>query len=129
MNQPPTYPPVPSYQRLVAYAYWVAGVTFVATVALLYFRFTDGPPWFVAAMLPAVTFIVTRWILLRHHFGRHTYAWYRETFPSNSRTEGRVSCRHCGGTHITARSLMQHTHTRAHVCAQCGSSLYFSPEG
>lgn len=128
MSQSLTHPPVPSYRRLVSYAYWSAGAAFAATAALMYILVPDGDPWFVAGMAAAALFVVTRWILLDRHFGRYTYAWYRKTFPANSRTEGGVSCRHCGGTHITVRNLMQRTFTRAHVCAQCGASLYFSPE-
>lgn len=58
----------------------------------------------------------------------HNYAWYRASFPDHVLSEGRVSCRHCGGRHLQARNLMNHTFVRAHSCAQCGETLYFSPE-
>ncbi|MGM9483988.1 hypothetical protein ACS5PN_22520 [Roseateles sp. NT4] len=60
---------------------------------------------------------------------RHDYAWYRQTFPEAVQAHGRLRCRHCGGERLSLRNLMNHSYTRAHVCEQCGKTLYFSPEG
>jgi hypothetical protein len=58
----------------------------------------------------------------------HNHAWYRATFPNHALSEGKVSCRHCGGRQIHVRNLMNQTFTRSHSCSQCGETLYFSPE-
>lgn len=66
----------------------------------------------------------------RHRSRMHktfTYAWYSTTFPDHVSPRG-VRCRHCGSGKITIRNLMQQTFQRAHVCQQCGETLYFSPE-
>lgn len=70
------------------------------------------------------------WLMgkVRAVWAKHTYAWYRQTFPEHAHEKGRVSCRHCGGTHINVRNLMNQTFMRAHSCAQCGETLYFSAE-
>jgi hypothetical protein len=60
-------------------------------------------------------------------FQKKTYQWYKATHPLN--VDGnRVTCFSCGSGHINVRSLMNHTYHRDHFCAQCGTTLYFSPE-
>lgn len=41
---------------------------------------------------------------------------------------GNVTCHECSSTKVTIRNLMNRTFTRAHVCAACGKTLYYSPE-
>lgn len=64
----------------------------------------------------------------RDIWAAHDYEWYRKTFPEHALEKGRVSCRHCHGHSVHAKNLMNRSYTRAHVCNQCGKSLYFSPE-
>jgi hypothetical protein len=61
-------------------------------------------------------------------WAKHTFAWYRETFPSHAHPNGHVSCRHCGSHKTDVRNLMNRTFMRVHSCSQCGETLYFSPE-
>ena len=61
------------------------------------------------------------------HYQTQTYNWYREQNPRHVHSNG-VSCKGCGGRHIHARGLMQHSYTRVHYCTQCGTNLYYSPE-
>ena len=42
--------------------------------------------------------------------------------------DGRVKCRHCNSASIGTERLMQNTYLRRHVCRQCGTTLYHSPE-
>lgn len=70
---------------------------------------------------------VTNWIRVTK-FQTQTYAWYRETYPKHAHTDGSVSCKNCGGRRIHIRGLMQQTYTREHVCGQCGTRLFYSPE-
>lgn len=64
----------------------------------------------------------------REVWAAHNYAWYRKTFPAHAHSNGRVSCRHCHGERLQVRNLMNRSFTRMHACAQCGETLYFSPE-
>lgn len=61
-------------------------------------------------------------------WSKHTFAWYRETFPRHAHPNGHVSCRHCGSHKTSVRNLMNRTFMRLHSCSQCGETLYFSPE-
>lgn len=61
-------------------------------------------------------------------WARHTFEWYRTTFPAHAHAKGRVSCRHCGSEHVRAERLLNRTFMRVHSCGQCGKTLYFSPE-
>jgi hypothetical protein len=65
---------------------------------------------------------------LKQHWNQHSYAWYRSTFPEHAHANGRVSCRHCGGHKLRVTNLMKQTYMRVHNCAQCGETLYFTPE-
>lgn len=77
-------------------------------------------------IIPAIVG-VTNWIRVTK-FQTQTYAWYRETYPKHAHTDGSVSCKNCGGRRIHIRGLLQHTYTREHVCGQCGTRLFYSPE-
>lgn len=58
---------------------------------------------------------------------KKNFAWYKEQHPECCR--GRhVSCHSCGGTRTFVRHLMNETYFRAHICTQCGTTLYYSPE-
>lgn len=61
-------------------------------------------------------------------WAKHSYAWYRASFPSHIHDKGRVSCRHCENPQVQVRNLMHSSFMRAHICTQCGQTLYFSPE-
>jgi hypothetical protein len=61
-------------------------------------------------------------------FEEQDFAWYKQTYPQFSSTNGRVRCRECKSSLLRVRGLMQHTYTREHFCGQCGTTLYFSPE-
>jgi len=61
-------------------------------------------------------------------FQKKTYQWYKSTHPLNI-DGNRVTCFSCGGGRIHVRSLMNHTYHRDHFCGDCGTTLYFSPEG
>jgi len=53
--------------------------------------------------------------------------WYKKAFPQ-SVAHGRVKCFRCNGSSIGTERLMQRTYLRRHVCRQCGTTLYYSPE-
>ena len=61
------------------------------------------------------------------HFRKMNYEKYITENPQ-CLINGRISCRHCGGTQIQVRNLMNRTFFREHLCAQCGKTLYYSPE-
>lgn len=60
---------------------------------------------------------------------KKNFAWYKRKHPDFCDTNGRVACASCNGRHIRVRGLMQHSYTREHFCAACGTTLYYSPEG
>ena len=65
---------------------------------------------------------------LKTNWEKHSFAWYRATFPKHAHEHGHVSCRHCGSHKVRVTNLMNKTFMRVHACAQCGETLYFSPE-
>ena len=74
-----------------------------------------------------VAIVVTKF-RMNQHFKQYGYGWYSKNFPEHVRSEGRISCRHCSGRHISARNLMNQTFHRSHFCNSCGETLYYSPE-
>jgi hypothetical protein len=60
-------------------------------------------------------------------FEKMSYKWYTDTYPEHVKGN-RVSCFACGNARIQVRALMNQTYHRAHICAQCGETLYYSPE-
>ncbi len=70
--------------------------------------------------------------LIRHSrrmklYKSHNYAWYAKQHPGLVKN-GRVRCHNCSGGRIQLRNLKEHTYTRAHICSDCGTTLYYSPE-
>lgn len=55
------------------------------------------------------------------------YAWYKAQHPDCC-ASNRVQCHECKSDRISVQRLMNRTYYRAHVCAQCGTTLYYSPE-
>lgn len=66
-------------------------------------------------------------LLKMRSLAKKNYAWYCEQHPSHV-VNGRVHCCHCFCPRIAVHSLMQRTFLRAHVCCQCGETLYYSKE-
>lgn len=60
-------------------------------------------------------------------FERMNYTWYKETHPLNVTPNG-VTCHACGSRKIHVRALMRQTYHLAHMCGQCGETLYYTPE-
>lgn len=58
---------------------------------------------------------------------REDFGWYKREHPNHFRA-GRVHCFNCDGTRLSVRHLMNRTYLRAHVCTQCGTTLYHSRE-
>ena len=59
---------------------------------------------------------------------QQNYRWYRTTFPNPFRRD-RVTCHNCKSDHIHVRNVVQGKYMRIHFCSQCGTTLYYSPEG
>lgn len=58
---------------------------------------------------------------------RWNYQWYAGEFPNLVRN-GRVACYRCQSTNLGVERLMHQTYLRAHICRQCGTTLYYSSE-
>lgn len=86
-----------------------------------------GPAAIFALFVSIFIYGIASWRHKVRMFKTYTYAWYAATFPDHVSTRG-VRCRHCGSRRISIRNLMQQTFQRAHVCQQCGETLYYSPE-
>jgi hypothetical protein len=56
------------------------------------------------------------------------YQWYKLTHPDYAQ-DGSLRCFRCRGNRIHVRGLMGGTYHREHFCVQCGTTLYYSPEG
>lgn len=87
--------------------------------------FVAGLVLSLAALIPVA---IVGAIRQKAVWSKHTFDWYRNTFPAHAHAQGRVSCRHCGGHHVRAERLMNKTFMRVHSCGQCGKTLYYSPE-
>ena len=90
-----------------------------------------GAGFAVAIPLTIVSALVIGLTSLRRYratWKKHSFSWYRQTFPANAHPNGHVSCRHCGSHKVHVTKLMNGTYTRLHACQQCGETLYFSPE-
>lgn len=55
------------------------------------------------------------------------YEWYLNEHPAALRN-GRVHCHKCDCSRLSVQRLMNKTYLRAHVCTQCGTTLYHSKE-
>lgn len=55
------------------------------------------------------------------------YEWYLNEHPGAFRN-GRVHCHACDNSRLSVQRLMNKTYLRAHVCTQCGTTLYHSKE-
>lgn len=60
-------------------------------------------------------------------FSTKTYLRYRTEHPDCVKGN-KVACLQCGSDRIHVRGLMNHTYHREHLCTQCGTTLYYSPE-
>ena len=56
-----------------------------------------------------------------------TYAWYRATYPDKI-GHNRLHCFKCDSDRIHVHGGNQTMH-REHLCTQCGTTLFYSPEG
>lgn len=83
---------------------------------------------FGLTFVSVVVLVIRYSSLQKAAWAKHTYHWYRATFPEHAHAKGRVSCRHCGGEHVRTERLLNQTYMRSHNCGQCGKTLYFSPE-
>jgi hypothetical protein len=123
---------IPSRQRLIQQV-TMATLGAIAVELCAVFLF-EGYPIVRLCMLGAapVTFIIGNIIFLRlqkNIFRMHSHSWYREAFPGSVRNgSGRILCRHCECPNIGVRNLLEQTYHRAHVCNQCGETLYYSAE-
>lgn len=57
-----------------------------------------------------------------------TVAWYRDTYPNARGANNRLACHACGGAKLHVRRVRQHVDHREHFCADCGKTLFYSPE-
>lgn len=88
----------------------------------------DGHSLFMGAIFLLVSSVTLFTLISRHKkFSIKTYHWYRKAYPDNVRSN-KVSCFKCGSDRIHVRGLMNHTYHREHLCYQCGTALYYSPE-
>ena len=88
----------------------------------------DGFTLMFAGMIFLVSsFHVTRVLYLNRKFSSKTFDLYKARYP-NAISGGRVKCFNCGSHRISVRGLLRQTYHREHVCSQCGTVLYYSPE-
>lgn len=87
-----------------------------------------GPAYIFGGMFFFVgLFIMVFSVRQLSKFQNMTYEWYKTTNPGNVKGNS-VTCDSCGNSKILVRNLMNKTFHRAHFCAQCGKTLYYSPE-
>lgn len=89
-------------------------------------------PWGVTLLTIAVPgliiSVIAAAILQGQRRRRFNHAWYRQQHPTLVDERGRLRCRSCGSNEVQIRNLMNKTYMRAHICGQCGTTLFFSPE-
>ena len=79
-------------------------------------------------VLGVILFSIVQQHRKKQRMREQDYDWYKSAHPDLV-TERGVKCASCGNSRINARALMQHTYMREHYCVQCGTTLYYSPEG
>lgn len=127
---------IPSVAYTGPSPFWLPVILPIAGASLAILAHASVATWMLDGFVTGIVLTIPLTIVLSMRLaGRaarirkdHNYAWYRTTFPEHAHASGRVSCRHCGGSSVQARNLMNRTFMRAHVCAQCGTTLYFSAE-
>lgn len=65
--------------------------------------------------------------LRRRKLAKQNYEWYCRQYPAYV-NKGKVRCHHCNHHGIAVRSMMQRSFLLAHICTQCGMTLYHSKE-
>lgn len=81
---------------------------------------------FSVAIVLGLAFWARRELHLRK-LRSQNFDWYRGEFPSLV-ANGRVTCYRCKGTSVGTERLMHNTFLRAHICRNCGTTLYYSRE-
>lgn len=116
--------------------FWLPLVVAIACACLAIQAHAGVAEWVMSGFVTGIVLMILLiFILAVRQSGRtarirkaHDYLWYRKTFPEHAHANGRVTCRHCGGSSVQPRNLMNRSFMRAHVCTQCGTTLYFSAE-
>jgi hypothetical protein len=65
---------------------------------------------------------------IKENWAKHSYLWYKNSFPDKVKVDGKIVCRHCGDSRINVKNMMNRSFMRCHSCVQCGATLYYSPE-
>jgi cbb3-type cytochrome oxidase subunit 3 len=82
--------------------------------------------WFTAIFtLIIVSVVWSAWERLGKE--EKNYDWYRKQHPGAFRN-GRILCHRCGNDRIAIRALLRQNYLREHVCSNCGTTLFYSPE-
>ncbi len=105
-------------------AAWAASGALETIASMIGVLLSAVVPIVIVALI--ILWIVQQQLKLRA-LRRQNYAWYVSTYPQCVTRSG-LSCHACGGRRIHTQRLMQRTFLRAHFCAQCGDTLYYSPE-
>jgi hypothetical protein len=123
-------------QRIIAVIFGAIGVwSLITGVSSIISSLIRGASWTsaffasgTALFFGAVFFFVGASGYRRFsRFATLTYEWYAHQYPDSITNNG-VRCFACKSAHIRVRGLMNHSYTREHFCAQCGATLYYSPE-
>jgi len=82
---------------------------------------------FIVVVFAAVIGIIIHQQMQLAKKRRWNYQWYAGEFP-NLVKNGRVACYRCQSTNLGVERLLNKTYLRAHICRQCGTTLYYSSE-
>lgn len=84
----------------------------------------------LASFIPLLLFLSIAVLIyaIRARRASRNYDWYKRQHPQLVR-DGRVKCHKCGSGHLGTERLMNRSYLRAHICRQCGTTLYYSREG
>lgn len=58
---------------------------------------------------------------------KFNFDWYRRQFPEFVSNRG-VKCYKCKSPKVGTERVMNRTYMRSHICRQCGTTLYYTPE-
>lgn len=106
----------------------ITAITITTFLAVIMGAFSILMPWSPFPLLFLLSIYVGQRTLKRiKRWETENFQWYVAKHPACSTAHG-VSCFSCGHNKIQTRNLMNHSYTREHFCAQCGKTLYFSPE-
>lgn len=120
------------FQRFMSVVFGLVGLGFIGSALPYIF---DGEAMILLPLILGGGFVfsaIAAWkSVARFEEGQRrrteqNFEWYKKTYPEHS--TGRIKCHSCECDRIFVRRLLNQTFFNAHICHDCGTTLYYTPE-